>query len=79
MMDYLRAWIRNLFTDLLVIAVVCVAILIFMKIFYPDALSFLFLTGQAGVQLASALKLWPLIILIALVQALPRRKRRQHK
>ena len=76
-MDYLREWIRNLFTDLLVIVLVCIGMLIFMSIFYPDTLSFFFISGQFAVQLATALKLWPLIILAVIVYSLPRRKRRR--
>lgn len=76
-MDYLREWMRNLFTDLLVIVLVCVGMLIFLKIFYPDVLSFMFLTGQFAVQLASVLKLWPLIIFAVIVYSLPRRRRRR--
>jgi glucan phosphoethanolaminetransferase (alkaline phosphatase superfamily) len=76
-MDYIREWIRNLFTDLLVIVLVCVVMLIFMRIFYPDTLSFMFLTGQFAVQLANVLKLWPLIILAVIAYSLPRRRRRR--
>lgn len=76
-MDYLREWVRNLFIDLLVIVVVCIGMAIFMRIFYPDTLSLLFLSGQFAVQLATVLKLWPLVILAAIVYSLPRRKRRR--
>jgi hypothetical protein len=76
-MDYLRRWIRNLFTDLLLIVLVVVCMLIFTRIFYPDALSMLFLTGQFAVQLTSALKFWPLVILMVIVYAMPRQRRRR--
>lgn len=75
-MGYLRLWLRNLFIDLLVILIVGVGMAIFMRIFYPDALSLMFLSGQFAVQLAGALKLWPIIILAVIVYSLPRPRRR---
>jgi hypothetical protein len=72
-MDYLRAWIRNLFYELLVIIALCIFMLIFMKIFYPEALSFFFLVVQGTVQPEGLLKLVPLAILMVLVYALPPR------
>lgn len=76
-MDFLRVWIRNLFTDLLIVVVVCVVMLIFMKIFYPDALSLLLLSGQFAVGMVNILKLWPLVILTVIIYAMPRRRRRR--
>jgi hypothetical protein len=76
-MDYVRAWIRNLLIDLLIIVAVCVAMAIFLRIFYPDVLSMFFVMGQFSVQLTSALKLWPLVILMAIVYSLPRRRSRR--
>ncbi len=66
-MNYLRAYIRNLF----IIALVLVGMFVFMRIFYPDTLAILPLMGQ----FSSALKLWPLLILMLFVLALPRRRR----
>lgn len=74
-MDFLRAWLRNLFTDFLILVVVCIGMLIFAKIFYPDVLSFLFLTGQFSIEMINVLKLWPIVILAVIVSALPRQKR----
>jgi len=76
-MDFLRVWIRNLFTDLLIVVVVCIVMLIFMKIFYPDALSLLLLSGQFAVGMVNILKLWPLVILAVIIYAMPRRRRRR--
>jgi hypothetical protein len=76
-MDYLRAWLRNLVIDLSVLAVVCIGMLIFMKIFYPDALSVMFLSGQFAIGMVNVLKLWPLVILAVIVYAMPRRRTRR--
>jgi hypothetical protein len=76
-MDFLRAWIRNLFIDLLVIAGVSIFMLIFMKIFYPDAFSILLLSGRITIGMINVMKLWPLVILATIVYAMPRRKRAQ--
>lgn len=76
-MDFLRSWLRNLFTDLLIVVVVCIGMLIFMKIFYPDTISFLFLTGQFAIGMVNILKLWPFVILAVIVYAIPRRRRRR--
>ena len=37
-MDFIRAWIQNLLRDLLIIVAVCVGMLIFLRIFYPDTM-----------------------------------------
>jgi hypothetical protein len=76
-MDYIRRWFRNFLTDLLILVAIVIGMLLFMRIFYPDALSFLFLTGSATVQLISALKFWPLVILMVIVYSLPRPRRRR--
>ena len=67
-MNFIRAYIRNLF----LIAVAIVGMFVFMKIFYPDALAILPFMGQ----IYSAFNLWPLLILSLLVFALPRRCQR---
>jgi hypothetical protein len=66
-MDFLKAYLRNL----LLMALVIGGMLIFMRIFYPDALGLLPLIGQVY----SGLNLWPIIILALLALALPRRRR----
>ncbi len=66
-MSYIKAYLRNL----LLMALVFGGMLVFMRIFYPDALSALPMMGQ----IYGALNLWPIIILILLVMALPRRRR----
>lgn len=76
-MEYAKAWIQNIFRDLLIVMGVCVVMYVFMKIFYPDALSLLFLSGQFGVGLVNTLKLWPLVILAVIVYAMPRRRPRR--
>ena len=65
-MGFLRSYLRNL----LIIALVFIFMLVFMKIFYPDTLAFFPLIGQ----IYSGFNLWPLIILMLLVLALPRRR-----
>jgi len=77
MIDFLQEWLRNLIKGLLITALVCFGMLIFLRIFYPDTISFLFLTGEFAGQLASAFKLWPILILMIFVYALPKRKRRR--
>lgn len=66
-MKFLLAYLRNLF----LIALVVVGMIVFVKIFYPETLPFFPLIGQVY----SGLNLWPIIILILLVTALPRRRR----
>lgn len=66
-MKFLQAYLRNLF----LMALVVVGMLVFAKIFYPGVLSFLPLMGQVY----SGLNMWPAIILVLLVVALPRRRR----
>jgi hypothetical protein len=74
-MDYLRRWVRNLFINLAVIAGVTIFMLIFVRIFYPETFSMLFLTGKAMIGMINVLSLWPLVILIAIINAMPRRRR----
>ena len=74
-MEFLRAWIRNLVIDIVVLVGVGIVMLIFMKIFYPDALSILLLTGQFTIGMFNVMKLWPIVILAAIVYAMPRRRR----
>jgi hypothetical protein len=68
-MDFLKAFLRNL----LLIALVIVGMLVFAKIFYPDALSVFPLVGKVY----SGLNLWPIIVLGLLLLAWPRRRRRR--
>jgi len=65
-MGFLRSYLRNL----LIIALVFIFMLVFTKIFYPDTLAIFPLIGQ----IFSGFNLWPLIILMLLVLALPRRR-----
>lgn len=44
-MDFLKEWARNIAIDLGAFVLVCIIMIIFMKIFYPDALGLMFLTG----------------------------------
>jgi hypothetical protein len=77
MNTFLRDWLHNLWVTVLVVIGVGLFMLIFMRIFYPEALSALFLMGQFSVQFATALKLWPIIILGIIVSAFPQRRRRR--
>lgn len=72
-MDFLRAWMRNLWIDIIVVAGVSVFMIIFMRIFYPDALALLLLSGQFAIGMVNILKLWPLVILGIFIHALPKR------
>lgn len=76
-MDYLREWVRNLFIDLAVLVGVAIVMIIFMKIFYPDALSLLVLSGEFAIGMINVLQWWPLVILAAILHAMPRRRRRR--
>jgi len=69
-------WLHNLWVTLAVLIGVGIFMIIFMKIFYPDALGMLFLSGQFAGGLISALKLWPLAILVVIFSAFPRRRPR---
>jgi hypothetical protein len=76
-MDFLKAWARNLAIDLGAFVLVCIIMIIFMKIFYPDALSLIFLSGQFTIGMINVLKLWPIVILAIIVYAMTIRRRRQ--
>jgi hypothetical protein len=56
---------------------VCIVMIIFMKIFYPDALGLIFLTGQFSIGMINVLRLWPIVILAIIVYAMPFRRRRR--
>ncbi len=71
-MGYVRAWIRNIISDLVVVGGVCFFMYIFLRVFYPDALNVVLASGQAGVSLVNALRLWPVVVLAVIVYALPR-------
>ncbi len=75
--DFLKAWLHNLWITLAAVVGVALLALLFTKIFYPDAFSLLFLSGQFAVGLVSTLKWWPLVILAIIVSALPRPRRRR--
>jgi hypothetical protein len=77
MSDFLRDWLHNLWVGLLALIGVGLFMLVFMKIFYPESLGFLFLTGQFTVGLVNILRLWPVVILAVIVYAMPRRRRRR--
>lgn len=76
-MGYVWAWIRNIISDLLVVGGVCLLIYVFMRIFYPDMLGIMMLSGQTAIGLINILKLWPLVVLAVIVYALPRRWHRR--
>ena len=65
-MSYLKAYLRNL----LLLFLVIIGTAIFTKIFYPEALSFF----PAIEEIVSGFKLWPIVIAMILVSALPRRR-----
>lgn len=67
MSNFWLTYLRNLS----ILALVVIGAAIFAAIFYPDTLSIFFTMGQ----MYSALKLWPLIILAALLFALPNKRR----
>jgi hypothetical protein len=65
-MSYFKRYLQNL----LLMALVFGGMLVFMRIFYPDALGVLPMIGQ----IYGAFNLWPIIVLMLLVMALPRRR-----
>jgi uncharacterized membrane protein len=65
-MKYLKTFLQNL----LILILVIISMTIFAKIFYPETLSVFSAMGE----LYTALKLWPIIILVLLASALPRRR-----
>jgi hypothetical protein len=76
-MDFIKAWVRNLAIDLGAFVLVCIIMIIFMKIFYPDALGLIFLSGQFTIGMINVLQLWPIVILAIIVYAMPFRRRKQ--
>jgi len=66
-MSYLKRYLRNL----LILALVIGGMFLFVAIFYPNTMSIFSGVGQVF----SALKLWPILVLVLLVGALPRRRR----
>lgn len=75
-MDFVRDWMHNLYVTVLAVIGVGIFMLLFMQIFYPEAVSLFFMMGQGTVQLAGALKLWPILVLVGILSALPRPRRR---
>jgi hypothetical protein len=66
-MQFGRAFIRNLSLMVLIFG----GMVIFAAIFYPETLSVFYAMGQVY----SGLNLWPIIILMLIITAIPRRKR----
>ena len=75
MFNYLRAWMYNLFITLAIVTGVCLLMWVFLRIFYPDLALFSVAIVKWTAEAATAFKLWPFIILIVIVFALPRRRR----
>jgi hypothetical protein len=73
-MDYIRRWIHNLLINLVIVIVICIGTAIFMKIFYPEALSLMLLSGQFMVGMVNVLKLWPIVIVAIIISAMPQRR-----
>lgn len=67
-MKFWQAFIRNL----LVMVLIFGGIAILAAIFYPKTLSVFYGMGQVY----SGLNLWPIIILLLIIAAIPRKKRR---
>jgi len=76
-MDFVREWARNIAVDFGAFVIVCIIMIIFMKIFYPDALGLMFLTGQVTIGMIYVLRLWPIVLLGIIVYAMPFRRRRR--
>jgi hypothetical protein len=76
MRSFLRDWLHNLWVTVLAVIGVGLFMLIFMRIFYPDTISLFVMMGKWTAEFATALKLWPIIVLMILVSAFPRRWRR---
>jgi hypothetical protein len=66
-MRFLKAYLRNLLLMVLVFA----GVVLFLRIFYPDARGLIPLVGQVY----SGLNMWPFVILALLLLASPRRRR----
>jgi hypothetical protein len=75
-MDFIKTWVRNLAIDLGVFVLICIIMIVFMKIFYSEALSLIFLTGQFTIGMINVLKFWPIVILAIIVYAMPIKRRR---
>jgi hypothetical protein len=73
-MEYIRRWIHNLFIDLVIVIVICIGTIIFMKFFYPAALSLMLLSGQFMIGMVNVLNLWPIVILVIIISAMPQRR-----
>ncbi len=76
MAGFFRDWLHNLWISMALFIGAVVFMLVFTKIFFPDALGMLWLTGQFTVGLISTLKWWPIVVLMIIVSAFPRRRRR---
>lgn len=76
MAGFFRDWLHNLWVTVAAVVVVGILMVIFMKIFYPETLGIMSLSGQFAVGLISTLKWWPLVILAIIISAFPRRRRR---
>ena len=76
-MAFIRDWIQNILKDLLIFVLICIGLLIFVWIFYPDALSLVFMMGEGTVQIVDQLRFWPIVILVVILYAIPRRVRRR--
>jgi hypothetical protein len=74
-MSYLLAWMRNLLIYVLAFLGVCLFMWVFLRIFYPDLASFSIAIVKWTSEATTAFKLWPFIILMVIVSALPRRRR----
>jgi hypothetical protein len=66
MKDYMKRFTKNL----LILAGVFIFTWVFMLIFYPETLEAFSMIGEVY----TALKLWPIIILVLILGALPKRK-----
>ncbi len=79
-MTFVRDWLRNLLVYFLVLLGVAVFMLIFLQIFYPQTLGFLWLALQGTFELIAALKWWPMVVLAVMAGVLsstmPRRRGR---
>ncbi len=65
-MKYLKTFAENILIMILIFG----GLAIFAKIFYPETLNIIPAFGE----IIAGLKLWPIVILILLMSALPRRK-----
>lgn len=77
MSAFVRDWLHNLWVTVAAVVVVGILMVVFMKIFYPETLGIMSLSGQFAVSLIGALKWWPLVILAIIISAFPRRRSRR--